>query len=62
VTETHVAAASTMRWLLRAPSAIPWVLKLFSHTVTHKTDVDGVQLDLADDNAVRAAYAAILRA
>jgi acetyltransferase len=28
------------------------VLKLFSHTITHKTDVGGVQLDLPDEAAV----------
>jgi acetyltransferase len=37
----------------------PAVLKLHSETVTHKTDVGGVQLDLADAAAVRAAYQAI---
>ena len=37
----------------------PVVLKLYSHTITHKTDVGGVQLDLADEAAVRAAYEAI---
>ena len=34
----------------------PVVLKLFSETITHKTDVDGVQLNLRDPEAVRAAY------
>ena len=37
----------------------PVVLKLHSHTITHKTDVGGVQLDLADAEAVRRAYRAI---
>ena len=37
----------------------PVVLKLHSETVTHKTDVGGVRLDLGDDAAVRAAYRAI---
>ena len=31
-----------------ARSAIPVVLKLYSETITHKTDVGGVQLNLAD--------------
>jgi acetyltransferase len=35
------------------------VLKLLSETVTHKTDVGGVQLDLCSEAAVRAAYRAI---
>ncbi|MDX6380156.1 MAG: acetyltransferase [Rubrobacteraceae bacterium] len=37
----------------------PVVLKLYSKTVTHKTDVGGVQLDLPDADAVREAYEAI---
>ncbi len=37
----------------------PVVLKLFSETITHKTDVGGVKLNLADENAVRTAYQAI---
>jgi len=34
----------------------PVVLKLFSETITHKTDVGGVQLNLTDEDAVRWAY------
>ncbi|MGD1804821.1 bifunctional acetate--CoA ligase family protein/GNAT family N-acetyltransferase [Dapis sp. BLCC M126] len=34
----------------------PVVLKLFSETITHKTDVDGVQLNLKDAEAVKWAY------
>ncbi len=34
----------------------PVVLKLNSQTITHKTDVNGVQLNLTTDEAVRAAY------
>lgn len=37
----------------------PVVLKLHSHTVTHKSDVGGVQLNLADAAAVRQAWQAI---
>ncbi len=37
----------------------PVVLKLNSHTITHKTDVGGVQLNLADADGVRRAYRAI---
>ncbi len=37
----------------------PVVLKLFSNTITHKSDVGGVQLDLADSQAVRDAFARI---
>ena len=37
----------------------PVVLKLFSETITHKTDVGGVQLNLRDETAVRNAYRTI---
>ncbi|HET8843126.1 MAG TPA: bifunctional acetate--CoA ligase family protein/GNAT family N-acetyltransferase [Ktedonobacteraceae bacterium] len=37
----------------------PVVLKLFSETITHKSDVGGVQLNLPDTAAVRRAYGAI---
>ncbi len=34
----------------------PVVLKIYSETITHKTDVGGVKLNLKDADAVRAAY------
>jgi acetyltransferase len=37
----------------------PVVLKLYSETITHKTDVGGVQLNLEDAGAVREAFNAI---
>jgi acetyltransferase len=37
----------------------PAVVKLHSETITHKTDVGGVHLDLPDEAAVRRAYGAI---
>ncbi|MEQ8755247.1 MAG: bifunctional acetate--CoA ligase family protein/GNAT family N-acetyltransferase [Coleofasciculus sp. G1-WW12-02] len=37
----------------------PVVLKLFSETITHKTDVGGVQLNLTDAEAVRWAFRGI---
>src|SRR5262249_42775052 len=37
----------------------PVVLKLHSETITHKTDVGGVQLNLADEAAVRRAWTTI---
>lgn len=37
----------------------PVVLKIHSETITHKTDVGGVLLNLADAKAVRAGYASI---
>jgi acetyltransferase len=49
--EAAVAAADAMGY--------PVVLKLVSHTITHKADVGGVRLDLATPAAVREAFAAI---
>ena len=37
----------------------PVVVKLHSETITHKTDVGGVRLNLSDEAAVRAAYQGI---
>ena len=39
----------------------PSVLKLYSQTITHKTDVGGVALDLKDEVAVRKAFNKIKR-
>ena len=57
--ETRIA--KTPGEAVEAADAIgyPVVLKLHSESITHKTDVGGVQLNLVDANAVRAAYAAI---
>ena len=54
--ETQVA--HTEEDAVRSSSNIgyPVVLKLFSKTITHKTDVGGVQLNLADEDAVHAAF------
>jgi acetyltransferase len=46
-----VAQASAIRY--------PVVLKILSETITHKTDVGGVKLNLPDADAVRRAYQAI---
>ena len=46
--ETAVAAAEKIGY--------PVVVKLNSETITHKTDVGGVQLNLRDGNAVRDAF------
>ncbi len=37
----------------------PVVLKLLSSTITHKSEIGGVKLNLPDEHAVRAAFAAI---
>jgi acetyltransferase len=49
--EEAVAAAEQIHY--------PVVLKLYSETITHKTDVGGVQLNLGSAEAVRTAFAAI---
>lgn len=57
--ETRIAV--NLEEALEAAESIgyPVVLKLYSTTITHKTDVGGVQLDLADADAVRNAYSFI---
>ena len=56
IVETRVAKSEEEA--LKAAEAIgyPVVLKLFSETITHKTDVGGVQLNLKDAAAVSAAW------
>jgi acetyltransferase len=49
--------AKTEDWAIELARVIgfPVVLKLHSRTITHKTDVGGVELNLEDEPAVRAA-------
>jgi acetyltransferase len=58
--ETRIAR--TEEEAVREAKAIgfPAVLKLFSETITHKTDVGGVKLNLEDEREVRHAYHEIL--
>ncbi len=46
--EEAIAAANTLGY--------PVVLKIYSHTLTHKTNVGGVQLNIDSDHAVRRAF------
>jgi acetyltransferase len=57
--ETHVAATEDEAAGLASQIGFPVVLKVFSETITHKTDVGGVKLNLQDEEAVRSAYSAI---
>ena len=57
VPETLVATNEGEAVRLAAKIGYPVVLKLHSETITHKSDVGGVQLNLSDEAAVRAAYA-----
>ena len=53
--------ATTVEDAIKAAESInfPVVLKLHSDTITHKTDVGGVKLNIRDASEVRAAYSAI---
>jgi acetyltransferase len=53
---TQVAATAEDAIAAATASGYPVVLKLYSHTLTHKTDVGGVQLNLPDGDAVRRAF------
>ncbi len=57
--ETRFAANEDKAVTLASELGFPVVLKVFSKTITHKTDVGGVKLNLQDETAVRAAYRAI---
>jgi acetyltransferase len=57
--ETRVATDEAGAVAAADEIGYPTVLKLYSKTITHKTDVGGVQLNLADADAVRAAYRTI---
>jgi acetyltransferase len=57
--ETRVAASEDEAARLAAELGFPVVLKIFSGTITHKTDVGGVKLNLRDEAAVRSAYRSI---
>src|SRR5581483_4883023 len=60
--ETHVATTEEEAVACAETMGYPIVLKLFSGTITHKTDVGGVQLNLNTATAVRRAWNAILTA
>jgi acetyltransferase len=57
--ETRVATSEDEAVETASQLGYPVVLKVFSETITHKTDVGGVKLNLQDADAVRAAYRAI---
>src|SRR5262249_14115453 len=59
--ETLVARNEREAVRLASQIGYPVVLKLHSELITHKSDVGGVHLNLADEAAVRMAYGAIAR-
>ncbi|HEX5431611.1 MAG TPA: acetate--CoA ligase family protein, partial [Bryobacteraceae bacterium] len=56
VIRTEIAECEDRAGELAAEIGFPVVLKLHSRTITHKTDAGGVELDLENDAAVRAAW------
>lgn len=61
VVETRVARDEAEAVDHAREIGFPVVLKLYSRTITHKTDVGGVRLDLAGPGDVKDAYRAIVR-
>lgn len=59
IVPTHIVATPDDAVAKANEVGYPVVLKLHSETVTHKTDVGGVQLNLSNDQAVRVAFDAI---
>jgi acetyltransferase len=59
ITETIVARTEDDAAAAAERIGYPVVVKLHSQTISHKTDVGGVQLNLKDEAAVRAAFATI---
>jgi acetyltransferase len=57
--ETRAAASEDEAATIASELGFPVVLKVLSTTITHKTDVGGVKLNLRDEAAVRSAYRAI---
>ncbi|HEU5325078.1 MAG TPA: acetate--CoA ligase family protein, partial [Candidatus Limnocylindria bacterium] len=59
VAETRVTESEDEAVAAAEAIGYPVVVKLFSRTITHKTDVGGVKLNLVDADAVREAYRSI---
>ena len=57
--ETRAAVTQDEAAAIASQLGFPVVLKVLSETITHKTDVGGVKLNLLDEAAVRSAYRAI---
>jgi acetyltransferase len=58
-TDTRVATTAADARAAAAAIGYPVAVKLYSRTITHKTDVGGVELGVADGEAVVAAFDAI---
>lgn len=60
VTRTELATTAEEAVEAAREIGFPVVLKLHSHTITHKTDVGGIQLNLTSEELVREAFESIL--
>ena len=56
VVETRIATSEKEALEYACDISYPIVLKLFSDTITHKSDVGGVKLNLANETAVKTAF------
>jgi acetyltransferase len=54
--ETRIAQSEQEAVGIARAIGFPVVVKLFSETITHKTEMGGVKLNLGDEQAVRCAY------
>ncbi|HEY5911733.1 MAG TPA: bifunctional acetate--CoA ligase family protein/GNAT family N-acetyltransferase [Verrucomicrobiae bacterium] len=59
---TKIAKTEAAAVKMATQIGFPTVLKLYSETITHKTDVGGVQLNLKNEDDVRAAFNEIKKA
>lgn len=59
IVETHIAETPDEAVKLAHQLGYPVVLKLHSHTITHKTDIGGVHLNLTNATGVRRAFKSI---
>ncbi len=59
VVDTRIAQTEEEALNCATSIGYPIVLKLFSDTITHKSDVGGVKLNLVDEEAVRKSFAEI---
>jgi acetyltransferase len=57
--ETHIAKSEDEAVAIAKEIGFPVVLKLYSETITHKTDVGGVQLNIRNEDGVRKSWKAI---
>jgi acetyltransferase len=57
--ETRIAGTEAEAVQSAKETGYPVVLKVHSETITHKTDIGGVKLNLQDEGSVRSAYRAI---